>query len=141
MDSQTSWILPRTTYGQAFNGGAGQATSISMIGSLGWGNYNALFATLRTNAWHGLTTTSNFTWGRALGTGTQVQSSSSFTALDPFNYAANYGPQGYDIKLIYNMNMYYELPFYKGQRVCSGMFSGGGQSLLCLRRRAVLPTL
>jgi len=125
MDSQTSWILPRTTYGQAFNNGAGQATSIAMIGSVGWGNYNALFATLRTNAWHGLTTSSNFTWGRALGTGTQVQSSSSFTALDPFNYAANYGPQGYDIKFIYNMNMYYELPFYKGQKGVIGHILGG----------------
>jgi len=125
MDGTSSWILPRTTYGQPLNLGAGQATSISMIGSLGWGNYNALFATLRTNTWHGLTTTSNFTWGRALGTGTEVQASSSFTALNPFNYAANYGVQPYDIKFIYNLNMYYEVPFYKGQHGVLGHIAGG----------------
>jgi hypothetical protein len=125
MDSQSSWILPRTTYGQAYNGGNGQSTSINMIGSAGWGNYNALFVTLRTNSWHGLTTTSNFTYGRAMGTGTQVQASSSFTALNPFNYAANYGVQGYDIKFIYNLNMYYDVPFYRTQQGVLGHILGG----------------
>jgi len=121
----SSWILPRTTYGQAFNGGAAQATSIVMETSLGWGNYNALFATVRSNTWHGLTATSNFTWGRALGTATQVQASSSFTSLNPFNEAANYGPQPYDIRFIYNLNMYYEVPFYKTQKGVLGHVLGG----------------
>jgi hypothetical protein len=125
MDAQNSWILPRSTYGQAFNGGSGQATSIDMINSLGYGNYNAAFVTLRTNTWHGLTSTSNFTWGRALGTGTEVQASSSFTQLNPFSMAANYGPQPYDIKFIYNLNMYYDVPFYKGQHGVIGHFLGG----------------
>ena len=96
-----------------------------MITSLAYGNYNALFATVRTNNWHGLTTTSNFTWGRALGTGNQVQASSSYTALNPFNEGANYGAEPFDIKFIYNMNMYYELPFYKGQHGVLGHVLGG----------------
>ena len=125
MDAQSSWILPRSTYGQALNGGAGQATSIDSINSLGWGNYNAAFVTLRTNAWHGLTTTSNFTWGRALGTGTEVQASSSFTQLNAFDLGANYGPQPYDYKFIYNMNMYYEVPVFKGQHGVAGHILGG----------------
>jgi len=125
MDAQSSWILPRSTYGQAFNSGAGQATSIDMINSLGWGNYNAAFVTLRTNTWHGLTATSNLTWGRAMGTGTVVQASSSFTQLNAFDLGANYGPQPYDIKFIYNMNMYYEVPFYKGQHGVIGHVLGG----------------
>jgi hypothetical protein len=125
MDSQSSWILPRTTYGQSFNNGAGQATSIVMETSNGWGNYNALFATLNTTAWHGLTTVSNFTWGRALGTGNQVQASSSYTALNPFNEAANYGAQPYDIKLIYNLNAFYDVPFYKSQQGVLGHILGG----------------
>jgi hypothetical protein len=125
MDAQSSWILPRSTYGQAFNSGAGQATSIDMINSLGYGNYNAAFVTLRTNTWHGLTSTSNFTWGRALGTGTEVQASSSFTQLNPFSMAANYGPQPYDIKFIYNLNMYYDVPFFKGQHGVIGHVLGG----------------
>ena len=125
MDAQSSWILPRSTYGQAFNGGAAQATSITMIDSLGWGNYNAVFATLRTNAWHGLTTTSNFTWGRAMGTATQVQASSSYTQLNAFDLGANYGAQPFDIKFIYNLNTYYEVPFFKGQHGVIGHVLGG----------------
>jgi hypothetical protein len=126
MDAQSSWILPRSTYGQPLTpGGAGQATSIDSINSLGWGNYNAAFVTLRTNAWHGFTSTSNFTWGRALGTGTETQASSSFTQLNAFNLGANYGPQPYDYKFIYNLNMYYETPFFKGQHGVIGHILGG----------------
>ena len=125
MDAQSSWVLPRSTYGQPYNGGPGQATSIDMINSLGYGNYNAAFVTLRTNTWHGLTSTSNFTWGRALGTGTEVQASSSFTQLNPFSMAANYGPQPYDIKFIYNLNMYYDVPVFKGQHGVAGHILGG----------------
>jgi hypothetical protein len=125
MDSQSSWILGRSTYGQAFNGGAGQATSINLITSRGWGNYNAVFVTLRTTGWHGLTSTSNFTYGRALGTGNQVQASSSYTALNPFDQGANYGAQPYDYKFLYNLNMYYEVPFGKGQHGVLGHIIGG----------------
>jgi hypothetical protein len=125
MDAQNGWILPRTTYGQAYNGGAAQATSIGMITSLGWGNYNALFATLRTSTWHGLTSTSNFTWGRALGTAGLYQASSSETVTDPFNIGANYGPQYYDYKFLYNLNMYYEVPVYKTQQGVLGHILGG----------------
>jgi hypothetical protein len=119
------WILPRTVYSQPLNGGASTANSLAMITSLGYGNYNALFATVRTNVWHGLTSTSNFTWGRALGTGNQVQASSSYTPLNPFDEGANYGAQPYDIKFIYNLNMYYETPFYKGQHGILGHVLGG----------------
>ena len=69
--------------------------------------------------------TSNFTWGRALGTGNQVQASSSYTALNPFDQSANYGAQPYDIKFIYNLNMYYEVPFFKGQKGVLGHILGG----------------
>jgi hypothetical protein len=126
MDAQSSWILPRSTYGQALTtGGAGQATSIDSINSLGYGNYNAVFATLRTNTWHGMTATSNFTWGRALGTGTETQASSSFTQLNPFSMAANYGPQPYDIKFIYNLNMYYAPQVFVAQKGVVGHILGG----------------
>jgi hypothetical protein len=125
MDAQSSWVLPRSTYGQSFNGGAGQSTSINLITSRGYGNYNAAFVTLRTTAWHGMTATSNFTWGRALGTGSQVQASSSYTALNPFNEASQYGAQPYDYKFLYNLNMYYDVPFYKNQRGVIGHVLGG----------------
>jgi hypothetical protein len=39
--------------------------------------------------------------------------------------AASYGPQPYDIKFVYNLNMYYDVPFYKGQHGVIGHFLGG----------------
>ena len=40
--------------------------------SYGYSNYNALYTTFKTQDWHGITTLSNFTWGRSLGTGQPV---------------------------------------------------------------------
>ena len=125
MATASSWAFGRTTYSQAFNGGSPQATSMLMETSLGWGNYNALFVSFRTNAWHGITTQSNFTYGRALGTGGVVQASSETAALDPFNLSAQYGPQGFDYKFLYNMSMYYETPWFKGQHGVLGHVLGG----------------
>jgi len=125
MAGQSSWILPRSTYGQPYNGGLAQATSVQLNTSLGWANYNALFASFHTNDWHGITTTSNFTYGRVLGTGAQVQASSSYTALNPFDIGANYGPESFDYKFIYNTNMYYDIPFYRSQKGILGHVLGG----------------
>jgi hypothetical protein len=60
-----------------------------------------------------------------LGTGVVVQASSSFTQQNPFDLAANYGQQPFDIKFIYNANMYYDVPFYKGQHGVIGHILGG----------------
>ena len=79
---------------------------------------------MRTNNWHGLTAISNFTWGRALGTAT-CQATSSTTPLSPFDLGANYGPQGFDFKFIYNLSMYYSAPFFRGQHGVLGHILGG----------------
>ena len=121
-----SWTLPRATLNQPVAGSTvGQATSIGMNTSLGWGNYNSLFVTLRTNDWKGLTTISNFTWGRAMGTGQLLQLNSSTTASSPYDLGANYGPQSFDIKFLYNFSAYYDVPFYKGQKGVLGHILGG----------------
>jgi hypothetical protein len=96
-----------------------------MGGSLGTGNYIALFVTLRTNDWHGLTAISNFTWGRALGTGTVSQYSSAYTTQDPFNMQAAYGPNSFDYKFVYNLSMYYIPPVFRGQHGVLGHILGG----------------
>ena len=51
-----------------------------MNASIGYGNYNALFITLKSQDWHGVTMQSNFTWSKALGTGAEVQATSEATA-------------------------------------------------------------
>ena len=90
---------------------------------------------------HGVTATSNFTWGRALGTGTTSQATSSNTALDNYNLQNNYGLQSFDIKFIYNVAMYYSPKVFQRQKGVVGKVLGGwtfsplftAQSGACLR--------
>ncbi|MGC2731643.1 MAG: hypothetical protein WA254_20885, partial [Candidatus Sulfotelmatobacter sp.] len=121
---------------QVANGGAlsgptmlnnsGQFSSgVASNGSIGYGNYNAGFASLKMADWRGLTLQSNFTWSKALGTGGVVQASSEITPDDPFNLATTYGYQDYDRKFVYNAFFVYQLPFYKGQHGLMGRALGG----------------
>src|SRR5258708_32560110 len=56
-----SWALGRTML-------SSQAAAINTNTSAGYSNYNALFMTLKMTDWHRLTSISNFTCGKALGT-------------------------------------------------------------------------
>jgi hypothetical protein len=102
-----------------------QMSSAVLIGSSGYGNYNALFVTYRARDYHGLSAVSNFTWGRALGTGAVTQATSAYTDLDPFNVGANYGPNSFDIKFIYNLAITYQPPYFKSQHGVAGHILGG----------------
>ena len=125
MSKTPNWTLGRTVFSQAAGTLGAQSTSIGMNTSLGWGNYNALFTTLRTTQWHGLTAISNFTWGRSLGTSQLAQYNSSSTPLDIFNLHDSYGSQNFDIKFIYNLSMYYQPPVFRGQHGVLGHILGG----------------
>jgi len=119
----------RTMLNTAVSDAAGalpQLTSgVGVNGSFGHGNYNAGFVSVRMADWHGLTTQSNLTWGKALGTGGVVQASSSITENDPFNIDNMYGYQNFDRKLVYNLFFVYQPPFYKGQTGLLGRLLGG----------------
>ena len=125
-----AFIFPRTMMntpipGSPF-GGQGQMTSgVGVNASVGYGNYNAAFATVKMANWHGLTSQSNFTWGKALGTGSVVQATSEFTTVDPFNIGHSYGVQPFDRKFIFNSLLVYQPPFYKGQHGLAGRVLGG----------------
>jgi hypothetical protein len=126
MSSANGWTLGRTLFSQPVPGSTvGQSTSLGYNTSLGSGNYNAVFVSLRTTAWKGLTAISNFTYGRALGTSQLLQLNSSTTPLDLFNLHDSYGPQSYDVKFIYNLSMYYEPPVFRGQHGVLGHILGG----------------
>ena len=104
----------------------GQMTSgIALNASVGYGNYNAGFASLKMADWKGVTMQSNFTWSKALGTGAFVQATSEYTAEDAFNLSEMYGRQGYDRKFVYNTLLVYSPPFYKGQSGFLGRALGG----------------
>jgi len=107
-------------------GANGQASSgIALNGSIGYGNYNAGFVTFTMSDWHGLTMHHNFTYSKALGTGSDVQASSEYTPNDPFNLGAMYGVQPFNRKFVYNTYMVWTEPFYKGQNGLLGRVLGG----------------
>ena len=107
-------------------GGQGQLTSgVGMNASVGYGNYNGLFVTFKTQNWHGVTMQSNFTWSKALGTGAEVQATSEATAPDPFDLRNGYGYQAFDRRFIYNLFFVYQPNLYKSQSSLLGHLLGG----------------
>ncbi len=125
----SSWTLGRTMLEQSLGTGLNQQLTgaFDFINSYGHGSYNAAFMTFKTTNWHGVTTQSNFTWGRALGTGSVVQASSSITVPDPFDFKnfGTYGAQPFDYKYTYSLLMFYQEPFYKNQQGILGHVLGG----------------
>lgn len=107
-------------------GAGGQLSSgVADNMSIGYGNYNALFVTLKMADWKGLTLQSNFTWSKALGTDAVVQASSELTPNDPFNLGMNYGVQAFDRRAVETMFLVYSPPFFTGQSGFLGRALGG----------------
>ena len=126
--------FPRTMMNTPLNCGptqteigcGGQLSSgVGINASIGHGNYNGGFATIRMSDWKGLTMQSNFTWSKALGTGSVVQATSADTAADPFNLDVMYGRQAFDRRFVYTMFVVYQPPFFKGQSGVLGHVLGG----------------
>jgi hypothetical protein len=125
--SQTpSWTLGRTIPSSQGAGiPSGQASGIFADDSSGSSNYNALYTTFRTQDWHGVTTLSNFTWGRALGTGNQSQATSQYTVLNPYNVRQSmYGPQFFDYKFTYTQTLLWSEPFFRSQKGIGRVLGG-----------------
>jgi hypothetical protein len=107
-------------------GCGGQLSSgIGMNTSLGYGNYNGAFFTIKMNNWHGITLQSNFTYSKALGTGSQVQATSEYTINDPYYFGRNYGVQPWDRKFLFNTWVVYQPPFFQNQQGFLGRVLGG----------------
>ncbi|HXJ72755.1 MAG TPA: carboxypeptidase regulatory-like domain-containing protein, partial [Candidatus Dormibacteraeota bacterium] len=81
------------TVGTEIGCGGQTSSGVAVNASLGYGNYNAAFVTLKMADWHGLTLQQNFTFSKALGTVNVVQASSEFTSVNPYNIGAGYGLQ------------------------------------------------
>ena len=127
LSQASSWTLGRTipsSTSAAFP--AGQAVGINADDSSGSSNYNALYTQFKTQNWHGVTTLSNFTWGRSLGTGNQSQATSGYTVLNPYNVKQSmYGPQFWDRKFTYTQTFLWMEPFFKSQKGVIGHILGG----------------
>jgi carboxypeptidase family protein len=105
---------------------AGQVTSnITMAASLGHGNYNAGFITVKVNNWHGVTMQNNFTYSHTLGTGAAIHATSQQTVVDPYNLDTQYGPQAFDRKFVNTLFLVFEPPYYRSQQGIVGHILGG----------------
>ena len=128
VSNASMWTFGRTLTSDplpgAFGAG-GQSPSLATTVSNGYGNYNAGFLQLTLTNWHGLTMKSNFTWSKALGTGTVVQATSSYATVDPWNLHNQYGVQPYDEKYNFNLFFNYAPPYYSSQRGVIGHVLGG----------------
>jgi hypothetical protein len=127
LSQASSWTQGRTIpSSQSAAIPSGQAAGINADDSSGYSNYNALYTTFRAQDWHGVTTLSNFTWGRSLGTGNQSQASSGYTALNPYDVRQSmYGPQFWDYKFTYTQTLLWSEPFFHSQRGVLGHLLGG----------------
>jgi len=140
LSSATGWTLGRSLLSAP---GAGQQLTgaFDFINSLGHGNYNAAFFSFTARDWHGLTARSNFTWGRALGTGSVTQASSSITVPNPYDFKnfGTYGVQPFDVKFTYSLLMLYQSPFMKSQKGILGHILGGWTIAPLFTARTGLP--
>ncbi|HSY93178.1 MAG TPA: carboxypeptidase-like regulatory domain-containing protein [Candidatus Binatus sp.] len=118
--------IPSTCVGGTGFGCAGQTSSgVQIDGSQGWGNYNAGFVSIKMADWRGVTMQSNFTWSKALGTGSIYQAVSGDAPTDSFNLGESYGRQSFDRKITFNGFLVYQPPFFKGQSGAIGRLLGG----------------
>jgi hypothetical protein len=141
LSQASSWTLGRTipsSKNAAFP--SGQVSAVNADDSSGYSNYNALYTTFRTQDWHSVTTLSNFTWGRALGTGNQSQATSGYTALNPYDVRTSmYGPQFFDYKFTYTHTFLWSEPFFRSQRGIIGHVLGGWRIAPILTARSGSP--
>ncbi|GGA70749.1 hypothetical protein GCM10011507_22900 [Edaphobacter acidisoli] len=103
-----------TTPGVGYNGVIRYTDSNAMM------NYNAMQATLRQRAWHGLQYTANYTWSHAMTNSSGFYGVPSITAVSAYaenvyNLHAEYGPAGQDVRHAINWNLVYDLPVGRGR--------------------------
>ncbi len=125
-DLDTGGSAPGFNFPASMLNSTGQLSSgVGVNASIGYGNYNAGFLSLKMSDWKGLTMQTNLTWSRALGTGAEVQATSASTPPDPFNLRTGYGLQAFDRPLVFNTFFVYQPTWYKGQHGLAGHLLGG----------------
>jgi outer membrane receptor protein involved in Fe transport len=89
-------------------------------------NYNALQASFRQRAWHGLQYTVNYTYSKALTNSTgfygvpSVNVASAY-AENPYDLTNEWGPTGQDVRHAVNYNLVYDLPIGRNRMVGGNM--------------------
>jgi len=108
------------------NGANGQiASGVGINASIGHGNYHGGFVSWKINDWHGVTSQTNFTYSKALGTGAFVQATSEYTPNDPYNLDNTYGVQAFNRKYVFNQYLVIQPHYYESQQGIVGRLLGG----------------
>jgi len=84
-----------------------QFATINQIESIGNSEYNALQASLRTNAWHGLTSQFAYTYGHSIDEGSAIRSRNP---TDSYNLAFDRGNSDFDVRHTFTSYLVYTLP-------------------------------
>jgi len=88
--------------------------------SVGKSSYNALQASLKGNAQHGLTYLISYTWSKSLDLGCSGWYGVEGCSIqNPYNLQADKGPAATDLPHIFSAAWVYTLPFGKGQKLSS----------------------
>jgi hypothetical protein len=109
-----------TTPGVGYNGVIRFTDSNAMM------NYNAMQASFRQRAWHGLQYTANYTYSHALTNSTgfygvpSINAQSAY-AENVYNMHNEYGNSGFDTRHAINWNMVYDLPIGRNRMYGSSM--------------------
>jgi hypothetical protein len=89
-------------------------------------NYNALQATFRQRAWHGLQYTANYTYSHGMTNSTGFYGVPSITAASAYaenvyDLHSEYGPIGQDVRHAINWNLVYDLPIGRNRMLGANM--------------------
>jgi len=110
----------QNTPGVFYNGVVRYTDSNAMM------NYNAMQASFRQRAWHGLQYTANYTWSHGMTNSTGFYGVPSITAASAYaenvyDLHSEYGPIGQDVRHAINWNMVYDLPFGRNRMFGANM--------------------
>jgi hypothetical protein len=86
-------------------------------------NYNSLQTTLNRRFSRGLTLGAQWTYGHSIGN--TAGSNEANTAMNPYNFAMDYGNNAFDIRHSANISAMYELPFARNNKYLGGWQIGG----------------
>jgi hypothetical protein len=86
-------------------------------------NYNSLQTTLNRRFSRGLTLGAQWTYGHSIGN--TAGSNEANTAMNPYNFAMDYGNNAFDIRHSANVSAMYELPFARNNKYLGGWQIGG----------------
>jgi hypothetical protein len=100
----------------------GNIGSISGTASFGFGNYDAMTASLQKRMSNGLQFQAAYTYGHALAnSGTTLSGSNGLNTLNGQNYATSYTTASWDIRQNFTTSFNYDIPFGRGQKYGSNL--------------------